>query len=252
MGSMDGRVAIVTGGSAGIGEATARALAAEGASVTVADVDEERGAEVVAAIQESGGRALFTRVDVRDEADTRAMVDLTVEAFGRLDVAFNNAGVESEPTPLPETTSASWDRTIAVNLTGVWRCMQAEIPRMLEAGGGSIVNCASIAGLVGFRDMAPYVASKHGVVGLTRTASLELAPRGIRVNAVCPGVIETAMVRRIAEEQPEMMAGIVGAHPVGRVGQPEEIAATVLWLCSDGAAFVTGQAIAVDGGYTTQ
>jgi NAD(P)-dependent dehydrogenase (short-subunit alcohol dehydrogenase family) len=248
---MEGKVAIVTGGSAGIGRATAVAFAAEGASVTVADVDDDRGKEVVVAIEESGGHAFFVHADVSVADDVRAMVEATVERFGRLDFAFNNAGIEGQPAPTAECTRENWDRTLGINLTGVFLCMQAEIPAMLASGGGAIVNCASIAGLVGFPGMVAYVATKHGVVGATRATALELAPQGIRVNAVCPGAIETEMVMRAAQAQPELIDQTVAAHPLGRMGRPEEIASSVLWLCSESASFVTGQALAVDGGYTT-
>jgi NAD(P)-dependent dehydrogenase (short-subunit alcohol dehydrogenase family) len=248
---MEGKVAIVTGGSAGIGRATAVAFAAEGASVTVADVDDDRGKEVVVAIEESGGHAFFVHADVSVADDVRAMVEATVERFGRLDFAFNNAGIEGQPAPTAECTRENWDRTLGINLTGVFLCMQAEIPAMLASGGGAIVNCASIAGLVGFPGMVAYVATKHGVVGATRATALELAPQGIRVNAVCPGAIETEMVMRAAQAQPELIDQTVAAHPIGRMGRPEEIASSVLWLCSESASFVTGQALAVDGGYTT-
>lgn len=251
MGDFDGTVAIVTGAAKGIGEATALAFAARGAAVVVADTDEERGESVAAAIRADGGASLFVATDVADAAAVEAMVDRTVAEFGRLDHAFNNAGIEGDPAALAECPRANWDRTIAINLTGVFNCMQSEIPRMSGSGGGSIVNCSSIAGLVGFPDRPAYVASKHGVVGITRGAALELAPGGIRVNAVCPGVIETEMIQRASREQPELMEATVAAHPLGRIGTPAEIAGTVVWLCSDDAGFVTGQAIAVDGGYTT-
>jgi NAD(P)-dependent dehydrogenase (short-subunit alcohol dehydrogenase family) len=251
MGAMDGKVAIVTGASAGIGAATAHAFAAEGASVVVSDIDVARGEAVASTIEGAGGKAVFVRADVSGAADVGALVDAAVEQFGRLDYAFNNAGIEGDPAPTADCPRETWDRILSVNLTGVFLCMQAEIPRILESGGGAIVNCASIAGLVGFPAAPAYVASKHGVVGLTRSAALELAPQGLRVNAVCPGVIDTEMVARSAASQPDVIDQVVAAHPVGRLGQPEEVAATVVWLCSEAAAFITGQAIAVDGGYTT-
>lgn len=251
MASIDGQVAIVTGASKGIGAATARAFAARGASVVVADTDDAKGEAVVASIGSDGGTALFVQTDVADADSVQAMVRATVDRFGRLDHAFNNAGIEGDPAPLEECDRANWDRTLAINLTGVFLCMQAEVPHMLASGGGSIVNCASIAGLVGFPDRPAYVASKHGVVGITKGAALELAPQGIRVNAVCPGVIDTEMIQRATADQPELMEATVAAHPLGRIGTPEEIAGTVLWLCSEDGGFVTGQAIAVDGGYTT-
>ena len=251
MDNVDRKVAIVTGGSKGIGAATARAFAAHGARVVVADTDEARGQDVVASIGSDGGTALFVPTDVADADSVEAMVSTTVDRFGRLDHAFNNAGIEGDPAPLEDCARANWDRTLAINLTGVFLCMQAEIPHMLASGGGSIVNCASIAGLVGFPDHPAYVASKHGVVGITKGAALELAPQGIRVNAVCPGVIDTEMIQRATADQPELMEATIAAHPLGRIGTPEEIAGTVLWLCSEDGGFVTGQAVAVDGGYTT-
>lgn len=248
MTTLTGKVAIVTGGSAGIGRATAFAVAAEGAAVVVADVDEERGDQVAAEIRDTGGRALFVRVDVADDDSVAAMVARTVEEFGGLDLAFNNAGIEGVMGPTHEMDPDNWHRIIAVNLTGVWSSMRHEIPRMLERGGGSIVNCASVAGLVGFAGSSAYTASKHGVVGMTKSVALELAEAGIRVNAVCPGVIETEMIRRAVKDNPEMDAGLLAMEPMARLGRPEEIADSVVWLFSDRSSFVTGQALAVDGG----
>lgn len=249
MNQLTGKVGIVTGGSAGIGRAAALALAAEGAAIVVADVDVARGEEVVGEIEDKGGKALFVHTDVSDDADVAALVARTVQHFGGLDLAFNNAGVEGAPAVTHECPPENWQRTLAVNLTGVWSCMRHEIPRMLERGGGSIVNCSSVAGLVGFGTIPAYVASKHGVVGLTRTAALEYAQRGIRVNAVCPGVIDTEMIDRFTGGQPEAEAALLGSEPVGRLGQPSEVADAVVWLCSDRSSFVTGQTIAVDGGF---
>lgn len=248
MGELTGKVVIVTGGSAGIGRATARALAAAGAAVVVSDVHEAGGAEVVREIEADGGSALFVRADVSHDDEVAALVARTVEHFGGLDAAFNNAGIEGTPAPTHECDPENWHRTLAVNLTGVWSCMRHEIPALLERGGGSIVNCSSVAGLVGFPNSPAYVASKHGVVGLTRTAALEGAEAGIRVNAVCPGVIETEMISRFTQDNPEAAAGLTAMEPMGRMGRPGEIADTVVWLCSDRSSFVTGQAIAVDGG----
>ncbi len=242
------RVAIVTGAAAGIGRATAIAFAELGARVVVSDIEVDGGEETVRMIEEDGGTAMFVRADVASADDSQALVDRTIAAWGRLDFAFNNAGIEGHMAPTAQVTSDTWDRVLAINLTGVWNCMKAEIPEMLRVGGGSIVNCSSVAGLVGFAGSAAYVASKHGLVGLTKSAALDYATEGIRVNAVCPGVIRTPMIDRVVEAQPEMEAALIGMEPVGRLGTPEEIASAVIWLCTDGAAFVTGHPLAVDGG----
>lgn len=252
MNDLMGKVAIVTGASAGIGRAAAFAMAAEGANVVIADVDVMRGEQVASDINDKGGTAVFVRTDVTDDASVAALVAETVARFGGLDVAFNNAGIEGTPAPTAECTPENWQRTLAVNLTGVWSCMRHEIPRMLERDGGSIVNCSSVAGLVGFATIPAYTASKHGVAGLTKTAALEYAEQGIRVNAVCPGVIDTEMVERFTGGQPEAEAAMIATEPVGRLGHPEEIADAVVWLCSDRSSFVTGQAIAVDGGFVAR
>jgi len=251
MANMDGKVALVTGGSAGIGKATAAAFVAAGAKVMIADVDDTRGEQVAEELRSQGGEVRYVHCDVSLSEQVEQMVAATVEAFGGLHFAFNNAGIEGTPAPTVECTRENWDRTLAINLTGVFLCAQAEIPRILESGGGAIVNCASIAGLVGTQGVPAYTASKHGVVGLTKVMALEVATQGVRVNAVCPGVIMTEMIERAAEAMPEIVDQVVAAHPIGRGGQPEEVADTVVWLCSDQSSFITGQALAVDGGFTT-
>jgi len=247
-----GKVAVVTGASSGIGRASALVFAREGAKVVVADVIVAGGEETVRLIKAAGGEALFVKADMAKAAEVEAMVNTAVATYGRLDCAHNNAGVEGAMGTTADYTEADWDRVIRVNLTGVWLCMKYEIPQMLKEGGGAIVNTASGAGLVGVPRMPAYVASKHGVVGLTRTAALEYAKSGVRVNAVCPGVIQTPMVERVTAKRPGMAERMAAAEPVGRMGKPEEIAEAVVWLCSDAASFVTGHAMSVDGGAVAQ
>jgi NAD(P)-dependent dehydrogenase (short-subunit alcohol dehydrogenase family) len=244
------KVAIVTGGSFGIGRATALAFAKEGAKVVV--VDWKENSETIDLIKKSGGEALFIKCDVSKSSDVQAMVEKTIATFGRLDYAFNNAGIEGNSAPVQDCSEENWDRTIGVNLKGIWLCMKHEIPEMLKQGKGVIVNCSSVAGLVGFAGLPAYVASKHGVIGLTKTAALECAKQGIRVNAVCPGVIQTAMIDRLTRKDKEAIEQFTKLEPVGRFGQAEEIANAVIWMCSDGASFVTGHAMAVDGGFVAQ
>jgi NAD(P)-dependent dehydrogenase (short-subunit alcohol dehydrogenase family) len=246
------QVALVTGGSSGIGRATALAFAREGARVVVADIDALGGEDTVARIRERKGDALFVRCDVANADQVAALLDAVVAAYGRLDCAFNNAGTEGKMAPLAECTEESWDRTLAINLKSVWLSMKYELPIMQRQGSGAIVNCSSIAGLVGFPAAAAYVASKHGVVGLTRVAALENAKLGVRVNAICPGVVQTAMIDRVTGKQADVVAQLLAPQPIGRLGTPEEIASAVLWLCSRGASFTTGQALAVDGGWVAQ
>ncbi len=249
---LEGKAALVTGASSGIGRATALVFAREGAKVVVADVVVAGGEETVRLIKTVGGEAIFIKADVSKAAEVEAMVNTAVAAYGRLDCAHNNAGIEGAMSTTADYTEEDWDRVISINLKGVWLCMKSEIAQMLKQGGGAVVNTASGAGLVGLANMSAYVASKHGVVGLTKTAALEYAKAGIRVNAVCPGVIQTPMVARVTGRQPQLAEALVAAEPVGRVGQPEEIAEAVVWLCSEAASFVTGHAMAVDGGYVAQ
>lgn len=252
-GRLEGKVALVTGAASGIGRATALAFAREGAKVVLADVAVEGGGEVACLIQEAGGEAIFVRCDVSRAAEVDSMIQKAVETYGRLDCAFNNAGIEGEVAPLAECTEENWDRVIDVNLKGVWLCMKYEIRQMLEQGGGSVVNMSSVSGLAGDPDHPAYGASKHGVSGLTKAAAVAYARRGIRVNAVCPGAIRTPMIERALEAQPELSwESLADGHPMGRIGEPEEVAEAVVWLCSDGASFVTGHLLPLDGGLVAQ
>jgi NAD(P)-dependent dehydrogenase (short-subunit alcohol dehydrogenase family) len=251
-GLVEGKVVLVTGAGSGIGRATAQLFAREGASVAVADNVVAGGEETVRLITAAGGQAKFIQADVSQATQVEAMVRQVVETFGRLDCAHNNAGIEGSMVPLAEYPEEDWDHIINVNLKGVFLGMKYEIAQMLKQGGGAIVNTASVAGLVGFAGLAGYVSSKFGVVGITKVAALEYATAGIRVNAVCPGVIRTPMVQRLITEQPEMEAGLLAGEPIGRLGEPEEIGEAVVWLCSGRASFVTGQAFAVDGGWVAQ
>jgi NAD(P)-dependent dehydrogenase (short-subunit alcohol dehydrogenase family) len=247
-GRFEKKAVIVTGGAAGIGRATAVAFGREGARVVVADVNLE-GAEATATmVGDAGGEALAVQTDVSEDGAVRAMVDRCVEAFGGLDVAFNNAGIEGAQGVTHECTMENWDRVVDVNLKGTWLCMRHQIPRMIEGGGGAIVNMASVAGLVGFPAIPAYTAAKHGVIGLTRTAALDYATQNIRVNVVCPGVILTEMVERYAGSA-ENLEAMAAMAPVNRLGRPEEIAEAVLFLASAQASFVTGHPLAIDGGF---
>lgn len=243
------KVAIVTGGASGIGQATAVAFAKLGAKVAV--VDWHDGQATVDLVKKAGSDAIFIKCDVANEAEVKGMVDQTVKAFGRLDFGINNAGIEGVQTPFQELSESDWDRTIGINLKGIWLCMKHEIPYLLQQGSGAIVNTASIAGLVAFANMAAYVSSKHGVIGLTKVAAMELAKTGIRVNALCPGVIHTPMVDR-ALVGPEVVQAYNNMIPVGRMGKPEEMADTIVYLCSDAASYVTGHAMVADGGWVAQ
>lgn len=248
IGEFAGRVALVTGAGSGIGRATALAFAEQGARVAVNDRDTVGGDETVRQILANDGEAVLLVADVSLAQDVDTLITRVVGTFGRIDFAFNNAGIEGLSHPVVDGDEAVWDRVIDVNLKGTWLCMRAELRQMLGQGHGVIVNCASVAGLVGFPTSAPYVASKHGVIGLTKTAALEVAESGIRVNAVCPGVIDTAMVERALGTGEQAATATRMMEPVGRMGRPEEIASAVVWLCSDGAAFVTGESLVVDGG----
>jgi NAD(P)-dependent dehydrogenase (short-subunit alcohol dehydrogenase family) len=248
--SFEGKVVLVTGAAGGIGRATAVAFGRRGARVVLADVADL--AATAAEVRGAGAEVLAVTCDVSRDDDVRALVARAVQRFGRLDCAYNNAGIEGQPAATHECSEENWDRTLAVNLKGVWLCLRHEIPQMLKQGGGTIVNCASVAGLVGIAGLPAYEASKHGVVGLTRTAALETVKQNIRINAVCPGAILTPMLERFMASSPEARATVVASEPIGRIGKPEEIAECVLWLCSDASSFVTGQALAADGGWTVQ
>ena len=251
-GSLDGKTALVTGGGSGIGRAASLAYAKEGARVVVADVNVEGGEETVQLIKEAGGEAILVYADVSKPQDTEAMVAQAVEAFGSLDCAFNNAGMSGGRDRLLTADYLEEDRVISINLKGVWLCMKAEIPQMLKQGGGAIVNTASIAGLTGLQGTVAYVAAKHGVTGLTKATALEYAHAGIRVNAVCPGYIHTPLVQGVFDNNEGFEERVASRHPLGRLGEPSEIAQAVVWLSSDAASFVTGHNMPVDGGYMAQ
>jgi NAD(P)-dependent dehydrogenase (short-subunit alcohol dehydrogenase family) len=246
------KVALVTGGSSGIGKSAALAFAREGAKVAIADIQVDRGMETVNVIEEADGEAIFVKTDVSRHDEVEALIGRTVETYGRLDCAFNNAGIEGEQAKTAECTVENWNRVIDVNLRGVWLCMKYEILQMIRQGVGSIVNMSSVAGLVGYQNIPAYTASKHGILGLTKAAALEYATSGIRINAVCPGVIRTEMVERFTGGDTEAESQLIATEPMGRMGRPEEVAEAVVWLCSDAASFVTGHAMAVDGGFVAQ
>ncbi|MEO8695551.1 MAG: glucose 1-dehydrogenase [Acidimicrobiales bacterium] len=248
-GSFEGKVAIVTGAGGGIGRASAQAFAAKSAHVLVADIDDEHGHETVSLIASAGGSAQFVHTDVAQSSDVIAMVDTALRDHGRLDFAHNNAGVAGANLPIGELPEAEWDRVMSVMLRGVYLCMKYEIAPMLAAGRGAIVNTASGAGLVGYANQSAYVASKHGVLGLTKSGALEYGARGIRINAVCPGTVWSPMVDKAVAAFPDLQGQLEGMHPIGRLGTAAEIAAAVVWLCSDDASFVLGHALSVDGGY---
>jgi NAD(P)-dependent dehydrogenase (short-subunit alcohol dehydrogenase family) len=251
-GFYQGKVAFVTGAGSGIGRATALAFARAGASVMVADLSEQGSRETARLIEEQGGRTLAVKCDVTRSEDVKAALDKTIAAFGRLDFAFNNAGVEQRNAALADFEEEEWNRIMDVNLRGVFLCMKYEIPLLLKQGGGAIVNTSSGAGVIGIKGGAAYAAAKHGVIGLTKSAALDYAAKNIRVNAVAPGYIATPMMERFTGGSAEGRAKVVSEEPIGRMGQPEEIANAVIWLCSDAAAFMVGHAMVIDGGQTIQ
>jgi NAD(P)-dependent dehydrogenase (short-subunit alcohol dehydrogenase family) len=252
MKEFDGKVALMTGGSSGIGRATALAFAREGAQVVIGDRNTRRGEETVSMIRNAGGTASFRRTDVLVAADIEALVEHAISEYGGLDLAFNNAGIEGDVRPLVGQTEANYDALMDINVKGVWLSMKYEIPRMLERGGGAIVNCSSVAGVIGFPGIGIYAASKHAVIGLTKTAALEYSAQGIRINAVNPAVIDTEMADRLAAGLNMKKDDLSTLHPIGRIGQVDEVADAVLWLCSGRASFVTGHSLVVDGGFTVR
>lgn len=247
--SLSDKVAIVTGGASGIGKATAKLFAEIGAKTVIADIDESAGEALAAEIAAAGGAASFVRCDVTESASVTHMVDTAINTYGRLDIAFNNAGGTADLPSFLETTEDYWDRSVDIHLKGVWLCMKAELSKMVEYGGGAIVNTSSIAGLLGI-GTAAYAATKHGVNGMTKLAAVEFGDRNIRVNAVCPGFVRTPVVQALEDTQPEATQSMKDWHALKRFGEPEEIARVVAWLCSDAASFVTGAIIPVDGGVT--
>lgn len=250
--TFENKVALVTGAASGMGLATAKAFAQAGAAVALADISEDAVRSAAEELVSAGHRAIAVRCNVADESEVAAMIEQTVTTFGRLDAAFNNAGVQSPAVETADATGAEFDRVIGINLRGVWNCMKYELRQMREQGSGAIVNNSSIGGLIGIPGRAIYHASKHGVIGLTKSAALEYASRGIRINAVCPGAIETPMIADMIAKESLTMEDFLRNQLLGRLGRPEEIAAAVLWLCSPGASLVIGHALAVDAGYTAR
>jgi NAD(P)-dependent dehydrogenase (short-subunit alcohol dehydrogenase family) len=242
------KVVLVTGGSYGIGRAAAIGFARKGAKVSIADLDVERGEETLRRIKEAGGEAIFVKTDVSSEEDVKALVEKTVRTYGKLDCAFNNAGIHKQFVSTIDFSAEDWEEMINVNLKSVWLCMKYEIPQMLKQGKGSIVNTSSAAGLVGAPSNPAYPASKHGVVGITKSTALEFARKGIRVNCVCPGPTRTGMNEALAATSPEIVKAMDQKVPMGRIGEPEEVAAAAIFLCSDEASYITGHALPVDGG----
>ena len=248
----DQKVAIITGGSSGIGRATAVALAKDGVKVTIAARRATEGEETVQLVKEAGSEGIFVRTDVTKEDDVKSLVEKTVKVYGRLDYAFNNAGIEEMMTPFVEQTSDTFDQIMNVNVKGIWLSMKHEIPEMIRSGGGAIVNNSSVAGVMGFPQMPIYIASKHAVLGLTKSAALEYSKSGIRINAVAPGGVETDMAKRVVEDNKQFLETVKSMHPIGRIAEPEEIANAVAWLLSDKASFVLGHTLLIDGGMVSR
>lgn len=246
----ENKATLITGAGSGIGLTTARAFAEAGAAVALADMNEQAVKSAVDELTAAGHKAIAIRCDVTNEAQVASMVEQTVTTFGRLDVAYNNAGMHVAVAETADASGEDFDRAIAVNLKGIWNCMKYELQQMRKQGSGAIVNCSSQSGLVGTANLGAYTAAKHGVVGLTKASALEYAPKGIRINCICPGTTDTPMVSKAVADAPEHMEAIVKSIPLGRLGRSEEIASTVLWLCSEGAGFMIGQAVTPDGGYT--
>ncbi len=246
------KVAIITGGNSGIGRATAVALARQGVNIIIAARRPKEGEETVKLVKDAGSEGIFVKTDVTKEDDIRSLVEQSTKKFGRLDYAFNNAGIEESMTPLVDQRSDIFDRIINVNVKGVWLSMKYEIPEMIKSGGGSIVNMSSVAGVMGFPQMPIYIASKHAVLGLTKSAALEYARSGIRINAVAPGAVKTDMAKRVMEGNPQLSQTLTSMHPIGRTAEPEEIADVVSWLLSDKSTFVLGHTLLADGGIVSR